>query len=136
MLRRISMYNEQSVIHSVCGLRNKFNNALNDAVAKIDQYILTINSCNPYEDFNKRGNLSEQGKLAYWTKIGDLIQRFEAGMVKLLPNPKNPPHSNRQPQVPMPQFDYMQYGSRPTSGHDRFHHQRCKLPVPSTYHRY
>ena len=54
MICRIGNFNEQSTTYAVCGLRNKFNDALNDAVAKIGQYILTINSCSAYEDFKKK----------------------------------------------------------------------------------
>ena len=58
MLRRVGSFHPDAKISRVCGLRNKFNDALNDAVAKIDQRILTIASCNHYEDLDKHGNLS------------------------------------------------------------------------------
>ena len=78
-------------MYATCKLQSKFNDTLNDAVTKIDQYILTVNSCNTYEDFNKKGNLSDKGMNGFWSEVDDLIQRFESGKVKLKPNPKNPP---------------------------------------------
>ena len=70
-------------------MRPKFNDALNTAVAKIDQYIMTINSCNTQYHFDCWGNLSQKGKNALWMEIDDLIERFDSDAVKLLPTPKN-----------------------------------------------
>ena len=39
MLRRIGRFHENSRMAGVCNLRAKFNDALNDAVAKTNQYI-------------------------------------------------------------------------------------------------
>ena len=68
-------------MEAVCKLRSKFNDALNDAVAKAEQYILTINSCNAYEDFTKTGTVSNRGKSAFWHKIDDLIHHFDMNKV-------------------------------------------------------
>ena len=46
MLRRIRSFNDHSRMAGICHLRAKFNDTLNDAIAKVDQYIMTINSCN------------------------------------------------------------------------------------------
>ena len=62
MLRWIGRYNDTAKADVFQTLRLKWNDALNDAVAKIGQYVLTINSCNSYEHFDKRGNLSLRGK--------------------------------------------------------------------------
>ena len=91
MIKRIGSFNENSRIHSLCEFRAKFNNALNDAVAKTGQYMLTINSCNQYQHFDRHGNLSQVGKELFGHEIDDLIDRFDADKVKLLPNPKNQP---------------------------------------------
>ena len=91
MLRQIGSFNEDSRMYASLQLRSKFNDALNDAVAKVDQHILGINSCNAYEHFNRHGNLSIKGKNNFWWELNDLIERFELNKVKLLPNPKNSP---------------------------------------------
>ena len=90
MLRRIGKFHQSSRMSGICELRSKFNDALNDAVAKYNQYILTVNSCNTYDHFDQMGMLSSKGKEAFWYEIDDLIARFDVNKVKLLPNPKNP----------------------------------------------
>ena len=87
MLRQAGAYSEESKIFGVCSLRAKFNDALNNAVSKSDQYILTINSCNTYDHYDHHGGLSQKGKLAFWHKMDDLIERFEKDKVKLRPTP-------------------------------------------------
>ena len=72
-------------------LCHRFNDHLNDAVAKTNQFILTMSSCNSYDHFDHRRNLSK-GRISLWHELDDLIDRFERNKVKLLPNPKNPPH--------------------------------------------
>ena len=91
MIRHIGSYSEYSQIGWLAQRRAKFNDNLNDAVAKINQYIMTINSCNGYEHSDKHGNLTIHGKTNLWLEIDDLIQRFDLNKVKLLPNPKNSP---------------------------------------------
>ena len=90
MLRRIGSFNDHSCMAGICHLRAKFNDALNDAIAKVDQYIMTINSCNTYDHFDRQGNLTSKGKTCFWWEVDDLIERFKMDKVKLLPNPKNP----------------------------------------------
>ena len=90
MLRRRGSFSDQSIMHNVCQLRSKFNDVLNDNVAKNEHHIMTINSCDSYEHFDRAGKLSIKGKRAFWREIDDLIQRFEENRIKLLPNPKNP----------------------------------------------
>ena len=94
MLRRAGTFNDQSRIYGTLQLRSKFNNTLNDTIAKLDQCILTVNSCNTYEDFNHHGNLSPKGKSKFWWEIDDLLERFEKNKIKLLPTPKNPQHQH------------------------------------------
>ena len=89
-----------STVAQILRLRPKFNDALNDAVAKVDQYIMTINSCGSFEHFDKRGNLSKKGKYCFWWELDDLIKRFEKGKVKLLPNPTNHPQKRKSHQQP------------------------------------
>ena len=132
MIRRIGSFHQGSNMQGVCALRPKFNDVLNDAVSKIDQRILTINSYNTYDHFDKRGNLSQKGKTDFWYELDDLIYRYEIGKVKLLPNPKNPPrHVLRQTS-----------GSGDLS-HDEWiqgnmerdeHVGRRKLPMPPPHH--
>ena len=101
MLRKVGLFNDSSHIAKALQLRTKFNDALNDAVAKVGQHILTINSCNGYEHFNQHGNLSIKGKNNFWWELDDLLERFELSKIKLLPNPKNPPRktSGSNPQT-------------------------------------
>ena len=91
MLPRIGPFNESSRLNGILNLCNKANDAMNDAVAKAEFRLLTISSCNAYEDFNKKGGLSTKGKRAFWNELDELIQRFDINKIKLLPNPKNPP---------------------------------------------
>ena len=93
MLRRIGSFHPESRIKAVCSLRPKFNDALNDATAKIDQKILTTNSCNTYEHFDKDGNLSPKGKYEFWMELDDLVARFDRDKIKLHLNQKNPSRS-------------------------------------------
>ena len=94
MLRRVGKFNQYSKINGILQLCARFNDSLNDAVAKIDQRILTINSCNSYDHFDRLGNLSSKGKAYFWMELDELIERYEANKIKLLPNPKNPPRQD------------------------------------------
>ena len=96
MIRRIGQYSTESHLGAILSLRAKFNDALNDAAAKINQRILTINSCNAYEDFNSKGSLSDRDRTAFWQELDDLTYRFDTDRVKLLPNLKNPPWAQNQ----------------------------------------
>ena len=95
MIRRIGNFSNKKTA-LLCSLRPRFNDSLNDAVAKINQYIMTmiINSCNTYEHFDHAGNLSIKGKQDLWSEVDELVQKFDANRVKLLPNPKT--HLNRR----------------------------------------
>ena len=94
MVRRIDVsFKKNSTLEKVFALRAKFNDALNEAVGRTNQRILTINSCNTNTHFDLRGGLSTKGKEAYWAEIDDLLDRFDRNKVKLLPNIKN-----RRPQ--------------------------------------
>ena len=73
MLRRIGSFKENTKMHQICELHAKFNDALNDEVSKIDQYILTINSCNTFEHFDRMGLLSPKGKVTFWREMDDLL---------------------------------------------------------------
>ena len=96
---------------------------LNDAVAKVDHKILTINSCNTYEHFTPAGSLSIKGKKSFLLELDDLLQRFDLDKIKLLPNPKNPPrnrdtwHDDRSRSHHPTQFGFEQ------NHHSSIHHQ-------------
>ena len=53
MLKLIGSFQPGSRLQGIFNLRAKFNNSLNDAVVKINQHMLTTNSCNAYEHFDK-----------------------------------------------------------------------------------
>ena len=95
MLHRIGSFHNKSRIAGVLALHPKFNDSLNDAVAKIGHYMLTVNACNAYEHYDKHGLLSAKGKEEFWLEIDDLLEHFDFHKVKLLPNPKNPPKKSR-----------------------------------------
>ena len=59
MLRRVGKFNDK--VGHFCSYCAKFNDALNDAVAKVDLRILTINACNTYEAFEAGGGLLMKG---------------------------------------------------------------------------
>ena len=98
MLRRVGKYQEGSHIDKIDSLRAGFNDALNDVVAKIGHYMLTINSCNSYEHYDRAGKLSISGKTNFWCELDELIDRFDANRIKLLPAPKNPARFNHNLQ--------------------------------------
>ena len=133
MLCQIGSFFEQSRISRICGLRAKFNDALNDAVAKVEHRIKTINSCNNYEDFDKCGNLSARGKKSFWLEMDELLEKFDIDKIKLLPNPKNLPKWNsRKPSVAGSSYKgtrFIQH-SHPHDGRHR------KLLTPPPYRRY
>ena len=86
MLRRPLPISHVSNMSAVCGWMSKFNYALNDAVAKNDLNIMTIMSRNGPEHYDRWRNLSEKGKSTFWDEINDLLERFNEGKVKLVPN--------------------------------------------------
>ena len=125
MLKRVGSYNGR--MGHITQLRNKFNDALNNAVAKTGQHILTVNSCYSYEDFDCDGNLSSKGRKSFWLEIDELLQRFDTDKIKLWPNPKNPPgHSRRQMSSKDHCFDsynYHQSSADSAHGFCRQHHR-------------
>ena len=129
MLHRVGKFNELSKIGQACNLRHRFNDALNDAVGKVNQYILKINSCNAYEHFDGSGNLSIQGKRSFWYELDALIQKFDFDKVKLLPNPKNPP-GFRKPGKTTCDHQYNKNQMYPNyNDHSKWPRER-KLPTP------
>ena len=87
MIRRIDKFTPRSKLDLVYGLRAKFNDALNAGAARIEQHMLTLNSCNTSSHFDNWGKLSHRGRSAIWHEIDDLLERFDEGRVKLLPAP-------------------------------------------------
>ena len=79
--------------------------------------MLTINSCNQYEHFEKGGKLSQAGKAAFFHEIDDLIQHFDLDKIKLRPAPRTTAQKPKQ--------SYGNNWHRPTSMHssipDGFH---------------
>ena len=136
MLHRVGSFHQGSTMQGVCSLCPKFNDALNDLVAKIDQRVMTINSCNTYDHFDKRGDLSLRGRTDFWYELDDLISRFDIRKIKLLPNPKNPPQHGRShthsTRVSAETRHHQHNDCEKTSTH-------CKLPTPppmSTHRRF
>ena len=105
MVRRIGFFNENSKMASICRARPKFNDALNDSCAKINQFMLTIASCNAYEHFDKGGVLSRLGKKEFWLELDEVMDRFDKDRIKLLLNPKNPP-KRRYPKAQVAHYNH------------------------------
>ena len=57
MLRSVGYFHPNSKMSSFSTMRPKSNDSLNNSVARIGQHMLTINSRNAYEHFNKHGLL-------------------------------------------------------------------------------
>ena len=121
MLRRIGSYGSDSELSELLSLRARFNDTLNDTAAKMDQYMLTINSCNAYEHFNKHANLSLKGKAEFWLELDGPLERFNINKIRLLPNPKNPPRTRvAAPAIPMDNLHSAPKQSKnPTERRDR-----------------
>ena len=91
MLRRVGKpFYHGSKLEALHGHRAKFNDALNEAVAQIDQKMLTITACNSYAHFDQYGNLSVRGKSDYWQELDELLDEFDRRKIKLLPAPQHP----------------------------------------------
>ena len=86
MFRRVDNFG-RTRLQEIFSLRSHFNDALNDAVARADQRMLTITSCNTSEHFDQKGNLSIKGRHVFWQEIDDLLERFDKDKIKLLPRP-------------------------------------------------
>ena len=96
MIRRIDHFIPKSRLESVYHLRAKFNDFLNEEASRIDQRMLTINSCATTAHFDKYGKLSLKGKNALWYEIDELMEWFDEGRIKLLPTPRNPQKHQRR----------------------------------------
>ena len=136
ILHHVGHFHEESKIHNICQLRAKFNDALNDAVAKVDHYIMTITICNQYQHYDKLGKLSMSGKGAFWAELDDLLQKFEADRIKLLPNLKNSARSafcDQQYSSDDNLYDeYFTSGYRSDNGFS--HYRNCRSPLNPQHH--
>ena len=70
----------------IFSLTSMFNHSLNDVVTQRGQNILTVMSCNTLDHSTKRGDLSPSGAEQFWLEVNDLMARFDADQVKLVPN--------------------------------------------------
>ena len=88
MLRRHERYTQGSCLEKIVSMRAKFNDALNEMACTMNLRILTINSCNTSDHYDRRGNLSVKGMHSFWYEMDDLLERFNQDKIKLLPNPR------------------------------------------------
>ena len=88
MLRRALSFQERSRMADVCKLRIKFNELLNEKAARQNFRVSSIKSCTSIEHFDRMGNLSTKGIRNFWEEFNDLLDRFDANKVKLLPRSK------------------------------------------------
>ena len=131
MLCPVGSFDEHTTL--VNNLRAKCNNALNDSAANVDEFMLTITSCQQHEHFDKKGKLSANGMSAFFLELDDLLQQFDLDKIKLKPMLKmkysgpdhmryHVPHqrkavNNRRPPVHTP------YQDTPYHQHYRHHQQ-------------
>ena len=85
MLRRIEQYQKGSYLERLCRISPKFNDMLNEAVARQGHCVMRVKSCSRIEDFNHKGSLSTQGKRRFWEEVDYLLERFEKNELQLLP---------------------------------------------------
>ena len=90
MLRHYERYVPGSKLDLLFELCSKLNDALNTAVSKINQKMLTITACNTRDHFDFMGNLSAKGREEYWYEMNELLDQFDCGKIKLLPTPQHP----------------------------------------------
>ena len=84
MLKR--PYNGRQQFDQVMALRNRFNNALEEALAqytKSQHYILSIKV--DEDDFYRNGELTEEGKRDFWREVDSCLKRFDREEINLKP---------------------------------------------------
>ena len=89
MSRKIASFKPGSKAEIKVNLMSKFNGILNEAVARQNNHVMVIRSCNTLEHFDKWGNLSVKGKVTFWHEMDDLMERFDSNKIQLMP--KIPP---------------------------------------------
>ena len=82
--------------------------------------MLTVNSCNTYDHYDRLGNLSPRGKEDFWYEIDNLLERFIRNKVKLLPAPTY--HNNKRSANTASTSAVNMMGGRKSSGY--VNHQR------------
>ena len=110
MLRKMAHYREGSKLESICCLRSKFNSALNDAALKYRHRILSTESCNSPDQFDRQGMLTVKGKLNFWHKLDELLERFDKKKIKLEPQVHGKNKSSTNKQAKPQNKGYKQYG--------------------------
>ena len=83
MIRHPHTYPQGSKLEAICSLRPKFNEILNEAVARQDNRILSIKGCESSECFERSGKLSLKGKTVFWQEMDNLLERYDRNKVKL-----------------------------------------------------
>ena len=96
-MRRASFYPKGSQLERLCMARTKFNDALNEAVAKYNNHIMNITACNLPEHYNRYGRLSNLGSKVFWQEMDHLMERFDKNEIQLLPAAAN--YYNKKHQV-------------------------------------
>ena len=84
-MRRASFYPKGSLLEKICVARPKYNDILNEAVARYNNNIMNVTSCNLPEHYNSQGRLTDKGKLAFWQEFDHLMERFDRNQIQLLP---------------------------------------------------
>ena len=97
MLRWHDRYTQGSHLEKIISLRAKFNDALNEMACNMNLRIMTMNSCNTSNHYDQWGNLSVKGMYSFWYEMDDLLERFNRGKIKLLPNPRQKTWSQPSP---------------------------------------
>ena len=85
MLRCAQTYDNKSKLAQVCSLYYKFNSILDDAAARQDHKVINIRSCSSYDCFDSMGNLSNRGKVAFWHKVDELLEKYDRSIDEITP---------------------------------------------------
>ena len=85
MLRRAEFYPASCKLGKICSVRTKFNDSINMAAAKHDQYVMNISTCTSKSFFDICGNLSDPGKKVFYRELDHLLERFDRNEIQLLP---------------------------------------------------
>ena len=86
MLHRPMKVEQDQVMNRILSLTSKFNAILNDAVAELDQTIMTVISSSQAEHFDEHGNPTQSEQAQFWWEVNDLLQIFDNNKVKLVTN--------------------------------------------------
>ena len=90
MVHRIERFPHGSRMAGFCSIRPKFNDIINECASRNGHKVLHISTCNTFNNFDRMGNLTPQGKSSLWHEIDDAIERYEDPSDSTTLNPMTP----------------------------------------------